>query len=180
MESSDVTAQVRDSLIEALGKQSSFWGLGKTTGEIFAVLYLSRQPVALAEIAGHLKVTKGNVSLAVRNLERLGMVRRSWRKGERKVYFEAETDFWKITRTVLEQRQKPEFDGSFRLVEKSLQAARGLPAPEDAVHLIERLENLSGFYKTIDHAVDAILAFDPGQIKAMARMMEMFKRSESK
>ncbi|MHB1043035.1 MAG: GbsR/MarR family transcriptional regulator [Eubacteriales bacterium] len=162
---------VRDRLIEAMGKQSAFWGLGKTTGEIYAVLYLSPGPVTLEEIAGHLQFTKGNVSLAVRNLERLGMVRRIWRKGDRKVYFESETDFWKITRTVLAQRQKPEFDDSFRLVEESLSMARDLPETELKTLMIGRLKNLQDFYEVIDRLAEALLKIKPEQIASLAGMI---------
>lgn len=175
MDGTDVD-NVRDSLIEAMGKQSSFWGLGKTTGEIYAVLYLSSDPVTLEEIAVHLRFTKGNVSLAVRNLERLGMVRRIWRKGDRKVYFEAETDFWKITRSVLSQRQKPEFDDSFRLVEESLELARGLPESAEKTLMVGRLKDLQDFYEIIDKLADALIKIKPEQIASLAGMVSALSK----
>src|SRR3990172_1337252 len=104
--------QVGDLLVNALGRQSAFWGLGRTAGEMYAVLCLASEPVCLEEIARRLGVTKGNISIAIRQLEQLAMVRRSWRRGDRRVFFEAETDFWKIAHSVLGLRQKPEFSES--------------------------------------------------------------------
>ncbi len=83
----DPLDEARDALIQALGRQSAFWGLGKTAGEMYAVLYLSPGTVSLENLALRLNVTKGNISVAVRQLEQLGMVRRSWQKGDRRVYF---------------------------------------------------------------------------------------------
>lgn len=172
MNQNDLMDEARDLLIEALGKQSAFWGFGKATGEIFGVLYISPTPLTLGEIAEILKVTKGNVSVAIRNLERLGMVRRSWRKGDRKVYFEAETDFWRITRTVLDQRQKPEFDHSFGLVEKSLNlASQSLQKDEKNEIIIRRLSNLVQFYHGLDILVAALLKLDPAQLPALAALL---------
>lgn len=175
MEHNDLL-QARELIIEAMGKQSSFWGLGKTVGEIFAVLYLSTVPLTLAEIAENLKVTKGNVSVSVRGLERLGMVRRTWQRGDRKVYFEAETDLWKVSRNVLSQRQKPEFDYSFSLVEKSLQMAKkSQPTPEQE-EIVRRLNSIVFFYKQLDSLVAAVLKTDPAHLPALANFISGMAR----
>ena len=68
--------QAKRLLMSALGMQSAFWGTGRITGELYAALYTTREPLTLADIAMELGVTKGNVSVAIRRLEELGMVRR--------------------------------------------------------------------------------------------------------
>ncbi|MCL6560082.1 MAG: MarR family transcriptional regulator [Firmicutes bacterium] len=168
MEHMDLMAGARELLIEAFGKQSAFWGLGKTLGEIFGVLYMSQEPRTLGEIAENLGVTKGNVSVAIRNLERLGMVRRFFKRGDRRVFFMAETDFWKITRMVLEQRQKPEFEQSFRLVEKSLDLAGKAPPSPEKSEIVGRLANLTEFYRALDGVVAALLRLEPAHLPALA------------
>jgi DNA-binding transcriptional regulator GbsR (MarR family) len=160
-------------LIQALGRQSAFWGLGKTTGEIYAALYLSREPVSLEDLARRLGVTKGNISVLIRSLERLGMVRRAWQKGDRRVYFEAETDLWQVARQVLEQRQKPEFDLSFQLVGLAVEEAGKLTEQPDALFTLERLRSLQDFYRTLDSLVKVLLNLEPAQLAALARMMDV-------
>lgn len=162
----------RDSLIQALGRQSSFWGLGKTAGEMYAVLYLSAELVSLEELAQRLKVTKGNISIAIRQLEQLGMVRRSWQKGDRRVFFEVETDFWKIAHSVLGLRHKPEFDQSFTLVEESMRLAEQADPSAERETVLARLKTLQEFYCLLDSVVEAVLAVNPDQLKAV---VEMFK-----
>jgi DNA-binding transcriptional regulator GbsR (MarR family) len=166
----DALRVARERLIEALGRQSSFWGLGKITGELYAVLYLSEEPMSLSGLAAALGVTKGNVSVAIRLLEQLGMVRRSMRPGDRRVFFEAELDFWSIARRVLERRQKPEFNESFRMVRDSLSYAGKAQAGTDRDFVSGRLERLQHFYEELDEMVKIILLIGPEQLSRLARL----------
>ncbi len=165
--------QSRNALIQAFGRQSSFWGLGKTAGEMYAVLYFSPEPVSLEEIAKSLQVTKGNVSIAIRQLEQLGMVRRSWQKGDRRVFFEPETDFYKITRSVLGLRHKPEFDQSFLLVEESVQLAKQADSSNKRHTVLERLNMLQEFYRLLDSVVEVVSTMNSDQLKAAAEMFKL-------
>ena len=168
----------QDALIHALGRQSAFWGLGKTAGEMYAVLYLNSEPVSLEEVAQRLKVTKGNISVAIRQLEQLGMVRRSWQKGDRRVFFEAEVDFWKIASSVLGLRYKPEFDQSFSLVEESASLAEQAALSAERDIMITRLKSLQEFYLQLDSLVEVVLSMSPGQLKAALEMFKLLSQKD--
>lgn len=174
----DQLAQSRDALIQALGRQSAFWGLGKAAGEMYAVLYLSAEPLSLEEMARRLQVTKGNISVAIRQLEQLGMVRRSRQKGDRRVFFAAETDFWKIAHSVLSLRHKPEFDQSFALVEESAHLAEQAEPSTEKNILMERLKSLQEFYRLLDNVVEAARALGPSQLKAMVEMVTLLNNDQ--
>ena len=72
------------------------FGLNRFVAQLYAVLYLSDKPMSLDEIAEKLKVSKGNVSVNIRELERWGAVRSVWVKGSRKDYYEANLDIKKV------------------------------------------------------------------------------------
>ena len=131
---------------------------------MYAALYFSQEPLSLEELAAKLGVTKGNISVAIRQLEHLNMVRRSQRRGDRRVFFEAETDFWKIARSVLSLRHKPEFDESFALVGKSARLAAAAPDSPAREVAVQRLQALQEFYNSLDRMVAMVLAMDPVQI----------------
>ncbi|MCL6443088.1 MAG: MarR family transcriptional regulator [Alicyclobacillus sp.] len=160
----------RQRLMEALGRQSGFWGVGKITGEIYATLYLSKQPMSLTELAGTLGVTKGNVSVAIRALEQLGMVRRLQRPGDRRVYFEAEPDFWVIAQRVLARRQKPEFDESFRMLDESIRTAESATPTPAREFMLTRLKALQDFYNELDQVVDLLLSIPPQRMSRLIRL----------
>lgn len=168
-------AKARQRLIEALGRQSAFWGMGKITGELYAVLYLSEDPLSLGQLADELGVTKGNVSIAIRLLEQMAMVRRSMRPGDRRVFFAAEIDFWAIAQRVLERRQKPEFDESFRLVAEGLERARGAAPSAEQDFFLGRMQRLQGFYSELDQIVAAVLLVGP---KRLTRLVSVVTRME--
>ncbi len=166
-------------LVEALGRQSLFWGLGKITGELYAVLYTSELPVSLAELAKTLAVTKGNVSIAVRRLEDLAMVRRQFVAGDRRVFFVAETDFWLIARRFLERRHRPEFDESFRLVRESLTEVESPNAESNRSIRAERIRALLNFYEDIDTVTNMLLELEPTQMQAMVKTITSFVASQA-
>ncbi|NJN53344.1 MAG: helix-turn-helix domain-containing protein [Anaerolineae bacterium] len=88
-------------------------------GALYGSIYLSPQPVSLDELVEQVGVSKGAVSTNVRTLERLGMVHKHLEVGDRKDYYTAETDFWKVIRGVLREREQQEFDLALRAVGKA-------------------------------------------------------------
>src|SRR5215471_5371665 len=149
--------QTRQAFIENLSRISQFWGYPRAMGALYGALYLSPSPLSLDELIPIVGVTKGAISTNIRALEQLGMVHQQVRAGDRKDYYEADTDFWKIARTILERRQKPEFDKALNDVSLTLQqvrsrSRRGADA-ELAKFYEERLTAMESFFHTIDGLV---------------------------
>jgi HTH-type transcriptional regulator, glycine betaine synthesis regulator len=82
----------QDKFIDNIGKLCDSFGLNRFIAQLYAVLYLSHKPLSLDEITEKLKVSKGNVSINIRELENWGAVRSVWVKGSRKDYYEANLD----------------------------------------------------------------------------------------
>ena len=88
--------KTRDNFIEAVGQFSSSLGLSKVAGQLYGILYLSSNPVSLDEMVEILNISKGNVSVNIRELEKWGAARKVWVKGSRKDHYEAELDVLRI------------------------------------------------------------------------------------
>jgi DNA-binding transcriptional regulator GbsR (MarR family) len=155
--------EIREGIMEAMGRISSFWGFSKIMGQLYGLLYLSFKPLTLDEMAESLAVSKGNISINIRTLERWNMVKRIWVKGDRKDYYEAEADFWKIVKGVLREREKKEFDQALASVSNNLKKAENAhkqdKKPESAV-VIERLKKLEDFFVTLDKVVGVLLTLE--------------------
>ncbi len=155
--------EVSESIMEAMGRISDFWGFSKIMGQLYGMLYLSFKPLTLDDMAEKLSVSKGNVSINIRTLERWNMVRPVWVKGDRKDYYEAEIDCWKIVKGVLKEREKKEFDQALSSVVNGLKKAedihKQLKQPETAL-VIERLKKLEDFIKTLDKLVGVLLTLE--------------------
>jgi len=88
----DITTEIRSRLIEVGGKTSQDFGLGRIVGQILVYLYLRNGDYSLDQIGEDLGLSKASVSVAVRQLENLGLLRRTWKKGDRKSYYRTADD----------------------------------------------------------------------------------------
>ena len=164
----------RQHFIQGMSRISHFWGFPKAMGAIYGAIYLSPQPVSLDELVEQVGVSKGAVSTNVRTLERLGMVHKHLQLGDRKDYYLAETDFWKIARGVLQEREQQEFELALRTVSESREMAQSTAAVEADAELAlfyqQRLNNMQDFFNNLDNLVATIIALDNLRSGTLSRL----------
>lgn len=102
---------------DAVGRLLELWGFRRNLGRIWALLYLRSEPVGAAEIALSLGMSRGSTSMSLQELLRWGVIRKSWKPGERKDFFEAEEDVAKVIVRVLRERELPAVDEAIRSLE---------------------------------------------------------------
>ena len=167
-------SEARQNFIQGMSRISHFWGFPRAMGAIYGAIYLSPAPLSLDEIVEQVGVSKGAVSTNVRALERLGMVHKRIQLGDRKDYYEAETDFWKIVRGVLREREKNEFDLALRTVSDSLEMVNEAePEGSDVVLAAfyrQRMENMKRFFDTLDNIVAALIALEELRLNTVQRL----------
>lgn len=167
--------QIKQSFTEGLSRISQFWGFPKGMGAIFAVLYLSPNPLSLDELVEQTGLTKGAISTNVRALSRMGLIHPVSHLGDRKDYYEAETDFYKSIRAILKERQNNEFDravDSVRVTLQKLEAGESTPQRE---FLIERVRALNVFFNTLDalnNAVARLEGLGSGTIQMILKILK--------
>lgn len=111
--------QSRDNIVEAAGRTTQGFGLGRIIGQLYALLFFSPEPMSLDDMAGELKVSKGSVSTNIRELEKWGAVRRVWIKGDRKDYYEAEVEFFRVIKSGILPFISRKLDSSLAAVSES-------------------------------------------------------------
>jgi DNA-binding transcriptional regulator GbsR (MarR family) len=149
--------KIKKDFTQGLSQISRFWGFPKGMGAIFAVLYLSPTPLSLDEIVRETGLTKGAISTEIRGLARMGLVHRSTRLGDRKDYYEAETDFYATIRSILKERQNSEFDRAIRSVKETLEAMdENWVEDAEWQFVYERVQALQDFFDAIDSLGKAV------------------------
>lgn len=170
-------AKAHTNFIEGMSRIGSFWGFPKAMGAIYGVIYLSPEPVGLDELVEKVGVSKGAVSTNVRQLERLGLIQRHFQLGDRKDYYIAETDFWRVVRNILKERDKNEFARALNTVDESLKMVMVVPPTEAEAELIafyqQRLEIMKRFFDALDNLTAAIIALDE---LGLGTIQQLFKR----
>jgi len=87
MDDRKVADEIRARLIETGGRTAQDLGLGRIVGQMLVYLYFKDGDCSLDQIGKDLELSKASVSIAARQLESIGLLRRSWKKGDRKNYF---------------------------------------------------------------------------------------------
>ncbi len=167
--------QIKQGFIEGLSSISQFWGFPKGMGAIFAVLYLSAAPLSLDEIVEQAGLTKGAISTNVRALSRMGLIRPVIRFGDRKDYYEAETDFYKAIRAILKERQNSEFDRAVESVKLTLRELETGDSDPERVFMLERVRTLNTFFTTLDALFGAISRLDSLGANTIQTVLKILK-----
>lgn len=118
----NVRAEASDRVADAVGRLMEFWGFKRTLGRLWGTLFLSPRALPAAELCERLGISAGAASMALSELERWGVVHRRFRPGERREYFEAETNLWKMISRVWEERERREIDLLVEALEAALEA----------------------------------------------------------
>jgi DNA-binding transcriptional regulator GbsR (MarR family) len=120
-------------------------GLPKSMGEIYGLLFISQQPLALDDLVVRLGISKGSASQGLRALKALGAVREAAAEaGARRTYFEPDLALKRLVGGFIREQVRPHLD-SGRAKLGALQAASGAVADSEGREFyqdrIERLEN---------------------------------------
>ncbi|MCX6985631.1 MAG: hypothetical protein NT118_12920 [Lentisphaerae bacterium] len=81
------TEKAKRHLIDASGRVSQDLGLGRIIGQVMASLYFREEPSSLDDIVKDLNLSKAAVSIATRQLDKIGLIKEVWIKGDRKTYY---------------------------------------------------------------------------------------------
>ncbi len=92
------------------GEMGSRWGINRTVGQIYAMLFLADAPRHAEEIAEALTLSRGSVSMGLKELASWNLVQLRHVPGDRRDYYETPRDVWSIFRTLVEERKKREID----------------------------------------------------------------------
>ncbi|HBJ84564.1 MAG TPA: hypothetical protein DDZ88_11975 [Verrucomicrobiales bacterium] len=145
--------------IEAGGNTTHAFGLGRMLGRVFAFLYLSPQAVSLEDIAARLQVSKASVSIVVRQLFEFQAVRHITLPGDRRDYYEAETDFLLILRRGIMPGFRKKLQTAGMQIERTLgvgaTAGGGSAAPDgrsedDQAEIRRRLRKAQALHRRLD------------------------------
>jgi DNA-binding transcriptional regulator GbsR (MarR family) len=165
--------EAKGHFIQGVSRIAHFWGFPKAMGAIYGAIYLSPTPITLDELVTQVGVSKGAVSTSVRNLERLNMVHKHLKVGDRKDFYTAEEDFWKIIKSILKEREKSEFDLAIRSVSESLDILPDTLSGED-LELEQfyrcRMEKMGEFFNRLDGIVGTFLAFEDLRVEGIRRL----------
>ena len=147
--SEDDRAIARERVIESLEQSAEVYGLSRSAGRIYGVLYFAAEPLSIPELVEETGYAKSTISNVTRTLTRVGLIhRRSSEGGGRRVQYTAEREIWFILQDVLQRYIQREIQTTLRTVRRA-----GEQLPDENGRETERIEELRGTYEDLEEIV---------------------------
>lgn len=156
--------------VEHWGLMARAWGINSTMGELFALLYITGTDWTADGLREWLRVSRGNVSMNLRELLAWGVVHKVHRQGERREFFRAETDVWILFRRILSERKRRELDPTLSLLESTESL---VPEGPGSDLLRARLATLRQFFAMISALATRLLSLEPSEMDELRHLIEI-------
>ena len=124
------------------GEMGSRWGINRTVGQIYALIFISREALNADQIAEALEFSRSNVSMGLKELQSWRLVRLKHLPGDRREYFEAPQDVWEIFRVLAEERRRREIEPTLSMLRTALLAEAGNDADRHAQERMRQMHDL--------------------------------------
>jgi DNA-binding transcriptional regulator GbsR (MarR family) len=149
----------------------SRWGINRTVGQVYALLFLSDRPLCADDIVASLGVSRSNVSMSLRELQSWNLVRLQHLAGDRRDHFVTPEDLWLIVRTLVEERKKREIDPTLsKLRELEMQAVSNGPDPDVDAYARTRIAELREMIELLTSWYDDMNKLETERLVALLKM----------
>ena len=125
--------------VSHFGEMGSRWGINRTVGQIYALIFISPHALNADDIAEALEFSRSNVSMGLKELQSWRLVKLRHQPGDRREYFEAPADVWEIFRVLAEKRRRREIEPTLSMLRMALLEA---PTSDAERHAQERMKEM--------------------------------------
>jgi hypothetical protein len=115
-----------------------------------------------------LQVSRGNVSMNLRELIAWGVVHKVHHRGQRREFYRAEADVWTLFRRILVERKRRELEPTLRVLDRTVQLTGACPSPPA---LRERAVVLQEFFGLINSLAERLLALGPEDMDELRQLL---------
>lgn len=148
--------EARQQFISSWGAFGTHWGINRTMAQIHALLLVSPDPLTQDDIMEELNISRGNTNMNIRELINWGLVERVLIPGERKEFFSAEKDIWKVVTQIVRERKKRELEPMLQLLDK-LEDVEGDKKDKAVKTFVETISGIRKLGRQADRTLDKMI-----------------------
>lgn len=152
------------SFVLHFGEMGSRWGINRTVGQIYALLYVSPRPLCADDIVEALGVSRSNVSMGLRELQAWNLVLLRHIPDDRRDHFTTPEDVWQILRVLAEERKKREVDPTLSVLRELLMQS---PTSEAERHAQGRMAEMHGLIDRLTTWYDDVKRLETERLAAL-------------
>ena len=148
--------EAKQQFISSWGAFGTNWGINRTMAQIHALLLVSPDPLTQDDMMEELNISRGNVNMNIRELIGWGLAERVILSGERKEYFSAEKDIWKVVKLIVKERKKRELDPMLKLLDQ-LEEVEGDKRDKNVKSFVDTVSSIKKLGKQADKTLDTMI-----------------------
>jgi DNA-binding transcriptional regulator GbsR (MarR family) len=164
--------EARQQFISNWGAFGTHWGINRTMAQIHALLMISPDPLSQDDIMAELNISRGNANMNIRELINWGLVERVIVTGERKEFFSAEKDIWKVVRQIVKERKKRELEPMLQLLDK-LENTEGDKKDKHMKAFLDTVGSIKKLSKQADKTLDTMIKAEESWF--VGNLLKLFK-----
>ncbi|SFM14985.1 GbsR/MarR family transcriptional regulator [Rugamonas rubra] len=155
------------------GEMGSRWGINRTVGQMYALLYVLGRPLNADEIADFLGFSRSNVSMGLKELQSWRLVKLLHQPGDRREYFEPPKDIWEIFKALLEERRRREVEPTLSMLRDAL---LDTPATEEDRIAQQRMREMYDLIELSSSWFDDVQRLSPETLAGLMKMGSTVKK----
>ncbi len=164
--------EARQQFISSWGAFGTHWGINRTMAQIHALLLVSPDPLTQDDIMEELNISRGNTNMNIRELINWGLVDRVLITGERKEFFSAEKDIWKVVKQIVKERKKRELEPMLHLLDR-LEAVEGDKKDKQVKTFVDTISSIKKLGRQADKTLDTMIKAEESWF--VGALMKVFK-----
>jgi DNA-binding transcriptional regulator GbsR (MarR family) len=165
--------------IEHFGHMGSRWGINRTVGQVYAVLFLANTPLNADQIVAALNVSRSNVAMSLKELSSMNLLIPQHVPGDRKDYYGTHEDIWDIVRALVEERRQREIQPTLSVLRSIILSPSNSSEESYAQHRIQEMHDvidmLTNWYSEMEQVdTDRLISL----MKLGARVFQLFQMKD--
>ncbi|MGZ5242638.1 MAG: GbsR/MarR family transcriptional regulator [Bacteroidia bacterium] len=152
--------EAKDKFVQAWGTLGSSWGISRTMAQIHALLLVSADELSAEDVMEQLNISRGNANMNLRALMDWGLVKKTFKSGERREFFAAEKDMWRVFKQIAKERRKRELEPIFNVLSEVSQVDNEPDNEREVKAFEDTISGIKNFAGKADTTLETLIKAD--------------------
>ncbi len=149
------------------GEMGSRWGFNRTIGQMYGLLVISEQALTANELSDLLNISRGNVSMGIKELHSWRLIQVQHKPGDRKEYYRPAGSIWEMANRIFEERRKREIDPTLSLLRDNL---LNEPANQEEVYAQNQMREIHDLLENITFFAAELQSMSPEKLNTLLKL----------
>lgn len=155
------------SFVFHFGEMGNRWGFNRTVGQMFALMVLTDGPLSANDISEALGISRGNVSMGLKELSSWQLVQTIHKQGDRKEYYTNKGSLWDMANKVFEERRKRELDPTLSMLRDIM---LDKPANAEEEYAQQQISEIHDLLENIFEWTQSLQTLSPQKLNTLMKL----------